>query len=109
MTSGVYTFSACGTIYHGIDQLVPMGGEAKYLQLYFYEGETEISHRLKWSNLDRTIVERLTRALASNPYVRTLKRLCELQPLDDYRVSLNASVERDQRVYNQPTTSEVTF
>ncbi|XP_022026932.1 uncharacterized protein LOC110927913 [Helianthus annuus] len=35
------------------------------------------------------------------------KRLAELGPLDNYRVTLNASVELDQRVYNRPTTSEV--
>ncbi|PWA56846.1 hypothetical protein CTI12_AA414750 [Artemisia annua] len=33
--------------------------------------------------------------------------LADLGPLDDYRVTLNASVEHDQRNYNLPTTSEV--
>ncbi|KAI3802399.1 hypothetical protein L1987_30531 [Smallanthus sonchifolius] len=31
----------------------------------------------------------------------------KLGPLDNYRVTLNASVELDQRVYNRPKTSEV--
>ncbi|KAL4590964.1 hypothetical protein LXL04_003911 [Taraxacum kok-saghyz] len=34
--------------------------------------------------------------------------LRDLGPLDNYRVTLNASVELDQRVYNRPTTAEVT-
>ncbi|KAI3764815.1 hypothetical protein L2E82_14832 [Cichorium intybus] len=63
--------------------------------------------RLKWPNLDRKITETLTRVLASNPYVRTFRQLSNLGPLDNYRVTLNASVELDQRVYNEPTTSEV--
>ncbi|XP_023748017.1 uncharacterized protein LOC111896240 [Lactuca sativa] len=47
------------------------------------------------------------RILASNPYVITFKRLSDLGPLDNYRVTLNASVELDRRVYNKSTTSEV--
>jgi hypothetical protein len=107
MTSGVYTFRAHGGIYHKIDQLVPRDGKPRYLQLYFYDSEDEFSHRLQWSNLDRNVIEILTCVLATNPYVRTFRSLAELGPLDNYRVTLNASVELDQRVYNRPTTSEV--
>lgn len=107
MTSGVYTFRANGAIYHRIDQLVPRDGKPRYLQLYFYDAESEISRRLEWPNLDRLIVEKLTRVLSSNPYVRTFRSLSELGPLDNYRVTLNASVDLDQRVYNRPSTSEV--
>ncbi|KAJ9566736.1 hypothetical protein OSB04_002702 [Centaurea solstitialis] len=104
---GVYTFRAHGGIYHKIDQLVPRDGQPRYLQLYFYDAESEFAHRLQWPNLGRNIIEILTCVLASNPYVRTFRSLAELGPLDNYRVTLNASVELDQRVYNRPTTSEV--
>ncbi|CAH1422521.1 unnamed protein product [Lactuca virosa] len=107
MTSGVYTFSAHGTLCHNIDQLISRDGKSRYLQLYFYEGEAEISQRSSWKNVNRRIIQKLTRILASNPYVRTFKRLSDLGPLDNYRVTLNASVELDQRVYNKSTTSEV--
>ena len=107
MTSGVYTFRAHGGIYHKIDQLVTRDRKPRYLQLYFYDSESEFSHRLQWSNLDRKVIEILTCVLATNPYVRTFRSLAELGPLDNYRVTLNASVELDQRVYNRPTTSEV--
>ncbi|KAI7750244.1 hypothetical protein M8C21_015421 [Ambrosia artemisiifolia] len=40
-------------------------------------------------------------------YDDTFRCLAELGPLDNCRVTLNASVELDQRVYNRPTTSEV--
>ncbi|KAI7744499.1 hypothetical protein M8C21_013560 [Ambrosia artemisiifolia] len=63
-------------------------------------------HRLKWPNLDRNIAETLARVLSTNPYVRTFRSLAELGPLDNYKVTLNTSVELDQRVYNRPTTSE---
>ncbi|PWA39762.1 hypothetical protein CTI12_AA569020 [Artemisia annua] len=101
------TFESNNGIYHRIDQLVPRDGQPRYLQLYFYDPETELSHRLIWTNLDRQIVEILTRVLAINPYVATFRSLADLGALDDYRVTLNASVEHDQRNYNLPTTSEV--
>ncbi|KAL4583062.1 hypothetical protein LXL04_007626 [Taraxacum kok-saghyz] len=107
MKSGVYTFRAHGGIYHRIDQLVPRDGKPRYLQLYFYDSETEFTHRLKWPNLDKTIIRYLTASLTSNPYVKTFRSLRDLGPLDNYRVTLNASVELDQRVYNRPTTAEV--
>ena len=107
MRNGVYTFRAHGAIYHRIDQLVPRDGQPRYLQLYFFDAESEVSHRLEWTNLDRNVTEMLTRVLSINPYVRTFRSLAELGPLDNYRVTLNASVELDQRVYNRPTTSEV--
>ncbi|KAJ9556655.1 hypothetical protein OSB04_011269 [Centaurea solstitialis] len=107
MTSGVYTFRAHGAIYHRIDQLVPRDGQPRYLQLYFFDAESEVSHRVQWPNLDRNVTELLARVLSVNPYVRTFRSLAELGPLDNYRVTLNASVELDQRVYNRPTTSEV--
>ncbi|GJZ88317.1 helicase-like protein, partial [Tanacetum coccineum] len=70
-------------MYHRIDQLVPRDGQP------------------------RQIVEILTRVLATNPYVTMFRSLAELGPLDDYRVTLNALVELDQRNYNLPTTSEI--
>ncbi|CAH1412021.1 unnamed protein product [Lactuca virosa] len=108
MTSGVYTFCVNGGIYHRIDQLVPRKkDEPKFLQLYFYDVEAGMSNRLEWKNLAKPIVEILTRVLATNPYVAIFHSLADLGPLDNYRVTLNASVELDQRVYNRTTTFEV--
>ncbi|KAK9072159.1 hypothetical protein SSX86_008591 [Deinandra increscens subsp. villosa] len=107
MRDGIFTFRAHKGIYHNIDQLVLRDGTPRYLQLYFYDPETELDHRLQWPNLDRSITEILTRVLSTNPYVHTFQTLGQLGPLDNYRVTLNASVELDQRVYNRPATSEV--
>jgi hypothetical protein len=107
MTAGVYTFRVNGGIYHTIDQLVPRDGQPRYLQMYFYDPDHEFNLRAQWANLDRNILRILTRALATNPYATTFRNMAQLGPLDNYRVTLNASVELDQRVYNRPTTSEV--
>ncbi|XP_022008025.1 uncharacterized protein LOC110907339 [Helianthus annuus] len=106
MRDSVYTFRAHKGIYHIIDQLVPRDGTPRYLQLYFFDPDTELDLRLQWPNLDRNITQTLARVLSSNPYVETFRSLAELGPLDNYKVTLNASVELDQRVYNRPTTSE---
>nr|KAJ0216741.1 hypothetical protein LSAT_V11C300144770 [Lactuca sativa] len=106
MTSGVYTFCVNGGIYHRIDQLIPRDRIPRYLQLYFYDADYEMSHRLQRKNIDKEIAGKLIRVLDTNPYVKTFQRLADLGPLDNYRVTLNASVELDQRVYNRPTTSE---
>ncbi|KAJ0857056.1 hypothetical protein HanRHA438_Chr13g0585631 [Helianthus annuus] len=107
MRGGVYTFRAHKGIYHRIDQLVSRDGTPRYLQLYFYDPDTELQHRLRWPNLDADITRILTHTLSTNPYVQTFRRLAELGPLDNYRVTLNAALQLDQRVYNRPTTSEV--
>ncbi|PWA45433.1 hypothetical protein CTI12_AA518020 [Artemisia annua] len=69
----------------------------------------ELSHRCEWENLNEDIIKILMGVLSTNPYVRTFRSLRELGQLDKYRVTLNASVEIDQRhrQYNRPTTSEV--
>ncbi|CAH1427950.1 unnamed protein product [Lactuca virosa] len=107
MTYGVYTFCVNGGMYHRIDQLIPRDGIPRDIQLYFYDADYEMSNRLQWKNIDKRIAEKLIRILATNPYVQIFRRLGDLGPLDNYRVTLNASVELDQRVYNRPTTSEV--
>ncbi|KAK9073844.1 hypothetical protein SSX86_006438 [Deinandra increscens subsp. villosa] len=109
MRDGVYTFRAHKGIYHQIPPLVSSDGVARYLQLYFYDPDTELDLRLQWPNLDRNITQIIRRVLSTNPYVHTFRSLAELGPLDNYRVTLNASVELDQRVYNRPTTSEPYF
>ncbi|GJT62834.1 putative reverse transcriptase domain-containing protein [Tanacetum coccineum] len=83
MKSGVYTFRAHRGMYHRIDQLILRDGQP------------------------RQIVEILIRVFATNPYVTTFRSIADLRPLNDYRVTLNASVELDQRNYNLLTTSKV--
>lgn len=71
MTSRVYTFCVNGGLYHRIDQLIPRDGIPRYLQLYFYDADYEMSHRLQRKNIDKEIAGKLIRVLATNPYVKT--------------------------------------
>ena len=108
MRDGVYTFRAHGQIYHFLDQLVPQN-EPKYLQLYFYDTDAELDQRMdRTPNLDRSTVQILMGVLSNNPYAQTFRMLRDIPTLDNYRITLNASVrDLDQRIYNKPTVSQV--
>jgi hypothetical protein len=55
--TGVYCFKAHGQIYHRLDQLVPGGREPHHMQLYFYDTDETITHRVKRSpKLDTTLI-----------------------------------------------------
>ena len=108
MRDGVYTFRAHGQIYHFVDQLKHRDAP-KYLQLYFYDTEAELDRRMfRTPDLDRSTVQMLMGVLIDvNPYAQTFKMLGGVENLDNYRITLNASVDLDQRTYNRPTTSQV--
>lgn len=110
MRGGIYTFRAQGQIYRFLDQLVPKEDGPKYMQLYFYDTDYDVNHRLRrTSYLDDKIVSKLVRILSINPYVASLRSLGDIGTLDNYRITLtlSTSVELDQRVYNAPTASQV--
>lgn len=70
--SGVYTFRAQGQMYHCIDQLQPGGNGERHLQLYFYDTDENLAHRvLRSPGLDINIVRKILTILANNPYVHT--------------------------------------
>nr|GEW73865.1 helicase-like protein [Tanacetum cinerariifolium]GEW73878.1 helicase-like protein [Tanacetum cinerariifolium] len=92
---GSIYFSCAGGIYHRIDQLVPRDGEPRYLQLYFYDAESEFEHRLKWPNIDREIVTILSRVLAQNPYVQTFRSIGNLGPFDNYKAGWYKRIPRE--------------
>jgi hypothetical protein len=78
------------------------------LQLYIYDTDENLLHRVKRSpdlNIDviRTILEILER----NPYAQVFKSLGSVPNLDEYRISINTDIKLDQRRYNAPTTSQV--
>nr|GEU74390.1 hypothetical protein [Tanacetum cinerariifolium] len=62
--SRVNTFCVQGGIYYKVDQLVPKDENPKYLQLYFYDPETEIEHS-NLSPLEKYRVE-LTTSVKDN-------------------------------------------
>jgi hypothetical protein len=78
------------------------------MQLYFYDTDETIRHRIQWSpNLDEGVIRTVLRILEDNPYVRVFRSLGNVANLDEYRIELNTDIGVDQRRYNTPTISQV--
>jgi hypothetical protein len=106
--TGVYTFVAHGAMYYKMDDLVPGGQGPRNLQLYFYDRDDTLEHRVKRSpDLDINIIRKILDILEDNPYVQTFKRIGSVPNLEEYRISLNTDIRLDQRRYNAPTASQV--
>ena len=68
---GVYTFRAQGQIYHDLPSLVPVDGNPRFLQLYFYDNRNELQNRMKAvenAKLSEETMKKLMNILADNPY-----------------------------------------
>jgi hypothetical protein len=88
--TGVYTFRAQGALYYKMDDLVPGGQGPRHLQLYFYDTDETLEHRVKRSpDLDINIVRAILKILEDNQYVQTFKSIGSVPNLDEYRISLN--------------------
>jgi hypothetical protein len=106
--TGVYTFRAQGALYHKMDDLVPAGQGPRHLQLYIYDTDETLEHRVKRSpDLDVNIIRKILRILENNPYVQIFKSIGSVPNLEEYRISLNTDIRLDQRRYNAPTASQV--
>jgi hypothetical protein len=68
------------------------------MQLYFYETDETIQHRIQRSpNLDEGVIRIVLRILEDNPYVRAFRSLGNVANLDEYRIDLNTDIGVDQR------------
>ena len=106
--TGVYTFRACGGLYHALDGLVPADNGPRHLQLYIYDTDQDLVHRaMRSPDLNIDLIRKILRILERNPYAQVLKSLGSVPNLDEYRISLNTDINLDQRRYNAPTTSQV--
>ncbi|XP_044360895.1 uncharacterized protein [Triticum aestivum] len=104
----VYTFRACGGLYHALDNLVPADNGPRHLQLYIYDTDQDLVHRATRSpDLNIDLIRKILQILERNPYAQTFKSLGSIPNLDEYRISLNTDINLDQRRYNAPTTSQV--
>lgn len=106
--TGVYTFRACGQLYHALDDL--MSGEygPRHLQLYIYDTDEKLIHRVKRSpDLRLDLIQKILTILQHNPYAQAFRSIGAVPNLDEYRISLNTDINLDQRRYNAPTTSQV--
>ena len=106
--TGVYTFCAHGALYYKMDNLVPGGQGPRHLQLYIYDTDETMEHRVKRSpDLDINLIRKILEILKHNPYVQIFKRCGSALNLEEYRISLNTDIKLDQRRYNAPTSSQV--
>ncbi|RCV21856.1 hypothetical protein SETIT_4G171700v2 [Setaria italica] len=97
---GIYTFRAHGQIYHNIRSFGKEDGhEPCHLELYFYDDDPSLEHRLrkcreKSAQEDREVIQRLKDILHGiNPYSENLRSMGQVDNLEDY--------------HNVPLTSEV--
>jgi hypothetical protein len=78
------------------------------MQLYFYDTDKTIQHRIQRSpNLDEGVIRTVLRILEDNPYVCVFQSLGNIANLNEYRIELNTDIGVDQRRYNAPTISQV--
>jgi hypothetical protein len=76
------------------------------MQLYFYDTDETIRHRIQWSpNLHEGVIRTVLQLLEDNPYVCVFRSLGNVANLDEYRIELNTDIGVDQRRYNAPTVS----
>ena len=110
---GVYMFRAHGQIYHNIRSFGKEDGvEKRHLELYFYDNDPSLEHRMskcreQCTQKDREVIEQLVSIFNGNPYSQQLRSMGHVENLEDYRVELNLDQWLDQRTYNVPLTSEV--
>jgi hypothetical protein len=106
--TGIYTFKAHGQIYHRLDQLMPGAKGPRHMQLYSYDTDETMHHRMKRSpHLDANVICTLLNIMQHNPYVQAFKSLITLTNLDCYAIELNTSISVDQRRYNAPAMEQV--
>jgi hypothetical protein len=106
--TGVYTFRACGGLYHAADNLVPSDNGPRHLQLYIYDTDENLIHRANRSpDLNIDLIRKILGILEHNPYAQVFKSLGSVPNLDEYKILLNTDINLDQRRYNAPTTSQV--
>ena len=94
--TGIYTFKAHGQIYHKLDQLVFGVREPRHMQLYFYDTDETMHHRIKRSpHLDAHVIHTILDIMQENPYVQVFKSVGTLTNLDCYTIALNTSISVD--------------
>jgi hypothetical protein len=91
--SRVYTFWIHGHVYHCLDQLVHEQEGPRHMQLYCYDTDETIWHRIQWSpNLDEGVIRTILWLLEDNPYTHVFRSLDNVANLDEYRIELNTHI-----------------
>ncbi|XP_035843853.1 uncharacterized protein LOC118490365 [Helianthus annuus] len=121
---GPYVFRLQGQNYHRMGSLLPNDGEEpKFSQLYIYDSQNEVVNRQKAvsshieckttrnNQLDSTTIEGLKDMLDScNPLVQSFRMVRDCfqeNEFQDVSLKLIGTRDKDGRVHNLPTTSEI--
>jgi hypothetical protein len=66
------------------------------MQLYSYDIDETIWHRIQWSpNPNKGVIRTVLRILEDNPYVCAFWSLGNVAKLDEYRIELNTDIGVD--------------
>jgi hypothetical protein len=66
------------------------------MQLYFYDIDETIRHRIQWPpNLDEGVIRTVLRLFKDNPYAHVFRSLGNVANLDEYRIELNTDIGVD--------------
>ncbi|XP_074298792.1 uncharacterized protein LOC141629731 [Silene latifolia] len=105
---GIYTFRVQGQFYHFINDVLPTQEEPRYMQLYFFDNDVELWHRLRsCPDLTQIVVSTLMRIMNVNPYAVFFRSLREVGIHEESRIVIRADPTHDQRTHNAPTASQV--
>ncbi|XP_058786723.1 uncharacterized protein LOC131661242 [Vicia villosa] len=113
---GPPTFRIQGQACHRIGSMLPMPGQTpKFAQLYIYDTEHEIQHRINGmrtkTGVDIDIVTKLSQMLYEhNVHAQSFQMARDIlsqRSVTDLKLRLISDRKTDGRIYNQPTVSEV--
>ncbi|XP_074271005.1 uncharacterized protein LOC141594924 [Silene latifolia] len=105
---GVYTFRVQGHVYHFINDILPTEEEPRYIQLYFFDTDRELWHRLQISDkIEQNVIRILMRVMEINPYTQFFRSLREVGIDEESRILIKSDPIQDQRTHNAPTASQV--
>ena len=113
--TGVYTFRAQGALYYKMDDLMPGGQGPRHLQLYIYDTENEVNHRISASRcnddkptVDPNIVEKLKKMLDDhNVLAKTFRMARDRFKEGDYHDYTLRILDKRNGTHNLPSASEV--
>ncbi|KAL0316569.1 UNVERIFIED_CONTAM: hypothetical protein Sradi_5535100 [Sesamum radiatum] len=106
---GIYTFRAHGLIYHMIGTLLPPPDmRPRYLQIFIYDTDNELEHRLQESGgLDPELIKKIRQILdAHNPFVKIFRQLAQRADIHDCRLLIREKPGTHLQ-YTLPTSSQV--
>lgn len=110
---GPYVFKVHGELYHRIGSLLPREDvHPTYAQLYFYDPQDALHHRMDRNrNLREDVMRHLQTIITSHHRYAGLYRhayeIMQREQVEDVHLALIVDHTRDQRRYNLPSADEV--